>query len=421
MSLADTIYVIADWVGLPEPMIVGALRVQRAKNKEVFDFTYDKAWLQSGFAHTIDPKLQLYEGPQFHPHGRTNFGVFLDSSPDRWGRTLMQRREAHRARSKAEHPRTLLESDFLLGVHDLSRSGGLRFATEPSGPFLDNNHDNAAPPFISLRTLEHASLELESKDLNPRQQENLVRILAPGSSLGGARPKASVIDENGHLWIAKFPSSSDRMNIGAWEYLTNRLAELCAIRVPNVRLEKFTSVHHTLLSRRFDRTEVAKRVHFASAMTLLDRTDGDDHSAGVSYLDIAEMMANISSSTEKELEELWRRMLFNVLVSNTDDHLRNHGFLLVDSQWVLSPAYDMNPVAFGTGLQLNISEHDNSLSTELVLNVASYFRLSSDRAQRILRDMVGVVSTWDREAERLGIPRSERLEMSNAFRLSTTD
>lgn len=331
----------------------------------------------------------------------------------------MQRREAIRARSVNESPRTLNDSDFLLGVHDVSRSGALRFSIDPHGPFLDDNDANAAPPFVSLRTSEHASLEWERTDLEPWQQENLARILAPGSSLGGARPKASVVDETGDLWIAKFPSTSDRFDTGAWEYLANRLAERCGIRVANVRLEKYSSKHHTLLSKRFDRTATSQRVHFASAMTLLSRLDGDNHAAGASYLDIANILQN-SSETAHELEELWKRMLFNVLVTNTDDHLRNHGFLLVDANWMLSPAYDVNPVPYGRGLQLNISEHDNSLSIELVLSVAELFRVRADSAQHILSDMLSIVSTWDAEAERLGIARSERHEMSNAFRLSTS-
>lgn len=407
MTLPVTICVYADWVDLYGPQLVGELRVQMLRGKALFDFTYHPEWLRSGNAVAIDPDLQLFEGAQFVPSGRQNFDAFIDSSPDRWGRTIMQRRLG-----------SLHDADYLLGVHDMSRIGGLRFKLEPQSPFLNNDQENAAPPWVELRTLENASLQFERPDLNNAEQHKLLRLLAPGSSLGGARPKASVIDEKGLLWIAKFPSRADNHDVAAWEYLVNHLARMCGISIPEIRLEKFGSDHHTMLSRRFDRTESGERIHMASAMTMLGRVDGDGHATAVSYLDIAEFITHHSNKTTEQLEELWRRILFNVLVSNTDDHLRNHSFLLVNNAWELSPVYDVNPVAHGNGLQLNISETDNALDPELVMSVAGNFRIGPERAVEIFQHMKSAVSTWEIEAIKIGISRNERNLMQGAFRLA---
>ncbi len=327
----STIYVYADWLGLPQCTPMGILTAKRIRGKEIFSFEYLKSWLQNETALFIDPNLGLFQGQQYLPEDKPNFGMFLDSSPDRWGRMLMRRREALCARTENRTAYLLSESDYLLGVFDGHRMGGLRFKTDLQGEFLDNNKALASPPFTSLRDLEYASLqlELEGADTNPQYARWINMLILPGSSLGGARPKASVLDENNHLWIAKFPSNSDEKDCGAWEFVLNRLALSCGIHVPEAKIMHLSGKHHTYLSKRFDRTVKGERIHYASAMTLLGYNDDADYMDGVSYLELAEFIARYGASVISDLEQLWRRILFNILVSNTDDHLRNHGFFII--------------------------------------------------------------------------------------------
>jgi serine/threonine-protein kinase HipA len=417
MSASQTIHVVADWIGLGGPVRVGELNVHAARGKETFSFAYDSSWLRRKSAVVIDPDLQLFSGPQYVSAGRSMFGVFMDSAPDRWGRTIMQQRASYLARQQGVEPGRMLDSDFLLGVHDAGRFGGLRFQLSPDGPFLDDNDAYAAPPLTSLRKLQEVSLSYERDDADEHELARLLQLLAPGSSLGGARPKASVIDPDGNLWIAKFPSRSDSWNVAAWEYLVTKLAERCGINAPTVQLERFGTGHSTLLSMRFDRAGNGGRIHAASAMTLLGRQDGDDHTTGVSYLDLADFIIRHCSNVSQQLEELWKRILLNVLIANTDDHLRNHSFLLgPDGTWQLAPVYDINPVPFGAGLRLNISETDNQLDRALVEAVAPSFRVSSIRAKELIAHMTSIVSTWSDEAKKIGIPRQEILQMHQAFR-----
>ena len=279
----------------------------------------------------------------------------------------MRRREAQVARTEGREERRLLESDYLLGVHDGHRMGALRFRVD--GVFLDDNDELAAPPWTSLRELEHASLQLEREDVDedPEYGRWLRMLIAPGGSLGGARPKASVLDEIGRLWIAKFPSRKDEDDVGAWEGVTHALAERAGVTTPSATVRQFASEHRCFLSRRFDRTSSGARLHFASAMTLLERNDGDGADEGATYLELADLLIRRGARTGADLEQLWRRIVFYVCVSNTDDHLRNHGFMLDKDGWVLSPAYDVNPNPHRWGLTLNISESDNAQDLDLTL------------------------------------------------------
>lgn len=416
------IEVYAHWVGLSQPALVGLLHAMPSRGKEIFSFEYNHDWLQNHQAHALDPSLQLFQGLQYAPQSQENFGVFLDSSPDRWGRFLMKRREAQRAREEKRDVHKLLESDYLLGVYDEHRMGALRFRTDPEGPFLDNNKERASPPWASLRELEHASLELEKDDAenNPNYSKWLQMLIAAGGSLGGARPKASVIDEHKHLWIAKFPSSHDDMDVGAWEMVAYKLALHAKITISEAQIDQFNNRHHTFLSKRFDRTNSGQRIHFASAMTLLQRSDGDDSSSGASYLEIAEFIIQQGAQPAQDLEQLWRRIVFFICVSNVDDHLRNHGFILQPSGWILSPAFDINPVAHGDGLKLNISEFDNSQDLELAKEVAAYFRINSKKADAIIQEVVCTVKHWRHVATSLGISVKEQNDMAQAFRISAS-
>lgn len=412
------IWVYADWKPMEVPYLIGKLFSQRVRGKEIFSFEYNETWLNASQAKLyLDPNLGLYKGKQYLPEGKNNFGIFLDSAPDRWGRLLMRRREAWQTKLEGREERTLFESDYLLGVFDGHRMGGLRFKLEQDGAFLNNHKKMATPPWTSLRELEYASLQLEKEDAinDPEYTKWLSMLIDPGSSLGGARPKASVLDEKGNLWIAKFPSSKDDKNTGAWEMVLHELAKVCGIHVPDARLLQFSGKHHTFLSKRFDRIK-DKRIHFASAMTLLGYQDGADFHDGLSYLDIVAFIIQQGALVKADLEQLWRRVVFNILVSNTDDHLRNHGFILTNNGWQLSPAYDMNPNEMGSGLTLNISENSNEQDISLALETAKHYKLKKDEAIKILNDMQLEIAKWRTVAKKMGISSGEIEQTKRAFR-----
>ena len=412
------IQVFADWGTMSEPQLMGLLSATQIRGKEIFAFEYDKKWLKSNQdKHSLDPDLNLYGGQQFLNDTKSNFGIFMDSSPDRWGRLLMRRREAAMARLEGRKEQLLFETDYLLGVYDQHRMGAIRFKIDIEGNFLSDNKAMAAPPFTSLRELEQASLSLEKEDSidNPNYLKWLNMLIAPGSSLGGARPKASVMDAKNNLWIAKFPSNFDDRDTGAWEMVVNDLAQKSSIQMSEAMIQKFSGRHHTYLTKRFDRTLTNKRIHFASAMTLLGHSDGTDYQDGASYLHLAEFIMRNGANVESDLEQLWRRIVFNICVSNTDDHLRNHGFLLTNQGWILSPAYDINPIETGIGLKLNISENDNALNLDLSLEVAPFFRVSQPKAKRITEEIKEVVSTWQMVANKYKIGRNEQEMISRAF------
>jgi serine/threonine-protein kinase HipA len=411
------ILVYADWDGLATPTKMGVLTASSLRGKEVFTFRYDSSWLASNNPMHIDPNLNFYSGPQYLQDDKPNFGLFLDSSPDRWGRVLMKRREALLARLEDRPIQVLKESDYLLGVNDETRMGALRLKLGENEPFLAHEPNLEVPPFTSIRTLEEASLQIEEDDFFEKKDARkwLQILITPGSSLGGARPKANVRDPKGHLWIAKFPSKNDEWDIGAWEYIVNRLAKKAGINTTNAMARKFSQRQHTYLSCRFDRTTNGKRIHFASAMTLLGYKDGYDHHEGGTYLEILELLERFSAKPNDDIRELWRRIVFSVLVSNTDDHLRNHGFLLTKTGWRLSPAYDINPNPQGSGLSLNISDTDNSLSLELCLEMAPFFRWQQEPALAYIKEASQIVSEWSNIAKERGISRAEQLLMSNAF------
>jgi serine/threonine-protein kinase HipA len=419
-----TIAVYADWDGLAAPLRLGLLRARHGAGRELFEFEFDDDALTHPAVLNLylDPRLGLFKGRQHPPQGNETFGMFADASPDRWGRMLMRRRlEREQRAGRVSNAVRLHESDYLLGVHDTFRVGALRFRLNDTGDFLDNRHNVTTPPFVQLRALEAASLALERDEDNTAAAGDdwLRMLIAPGGSLGGARPKASVVDPAGHLWIAKFPSVRDETNIGAWELVAQTLARSCGLRVPEGLARRFANRHHTFLVKRFDRTEDGRRLHFASAMTLTDHTDGDDASTGVSYLEIARVLIDHGAQTDADLCELWSRIVFNILVSNTDDHLRNHGFILVPGRgWRLSEAYDVNPVPESQGLKLNISEADNALDLDLARSVAPYFRVGLKAANGIIERSQLVVKQWHKIADQLGIPAREQERMASAFHLA---
>lgn len=413
MSLKIEIYVYADWKGMQEPKIIGILSAQQAKGKKAFSFEYDKDWLKSGQKFLLDPDIQLYGGSQY-PNQKENFGIFLDSMPDTWGRTLMKRREAQVARENNVKPKTLYDIDFLLGVYDESRMGALRFKTDPEGDFLDNNKTASTPPWSSIRELQNAAANFENDDENDEVKKWLSVLMAPGSSLGGARPKANVLDADKSLWIAKFPSKTDTTDKAAWEFLAYQLAINAGIEMTPCRIEKIMGNYHTFFTKRFDR-ENGERIHFASAMTMTANNEDIIRDNPASYLDIAEFISNYGANIEANLRQLWRRIIFNIAISNTDDHLRNHGFILTKEGWILSPAYDLNPSIEKDGLSLNIDTHNNDLDFELAKSVGEYFRLNKHQMETIIQEVLQTTSNWKTIAKEIGISRSEQELMEKAF------
>ena len=408
-----TIFVYDDF-STDQPVLMGSLYVNVIKGGESYSFEYDKGWLKkTGLTLTLDPELMPYSGRQY-PTGKNIFGLFADASPDRWGRVLMNKRERILVEKEGRKPSKLYDSDYLLGVYDETRMGGIRFKVNPEGPFLSDDKETAAPPWATLRTLEEASRNFEN-DETGLTEKWLNQLIKPGSSLGGARPKATVVDTKDQLWIAKFPSKNDENDTGAWEIVAHDLAALCGLNVPEAKLEKFSPLGSTFLIKRFDRLG-SKRVHFASAMTLLVKKDGASAADGSSYLDIAAFIKSYGAQPKKDLIELWKRIVFNMAVTNTDDHLRNHAFILTDKGWILSPLYDVNPVPYGDELSLNVDEDDNSISIDLAVQTAVKFGISKSDAEAVAEDILQIVrDNWERTAAGYALTRRQIEEMRPAF------
>jgi len=393
-----------------KPQLVGRLWAHVRKNKESASFEYDRMWLENPVRFSLDPALQVGPGA-FHTAADTPmFGAIGDSAPDRWGRALMRRAERRRAERAGTAPRSLQEIDFLLLVDDEARQGALRFAVKEGGPFLREEEVKRIPPLVELpELLSAAEHVVEDKDT----EEDLRLLIAPGSSLGGARPKASVIEKDGQLTIAKFPRRDDDYNTVAWEAAALALAAKAGIPVPESRVET-VSDKQVILLRRFDRDKTV-RIPFLSAMSMLGAKDRDTRS----YLEIVDALRQHGAAAEEDMEQLWRRIVFSILISNTDDHLRNHGFLYAgQSGWRLSPAYDLNPVPVDVKpriLTTAINEDDGTASLDLAMSVAEYFELEKAKAKTIATQVGKAVSTWRDEAAKHGIGKSEIERMASAF------
>ncbi len=407
------IYVYDDF-SFNTPVLLGNLYVSVIKGGESYSFEYDEDWLKKNpFSVGLDPELMAFRGRQF-PSGKKIFGLFADASPDRWGRVLMNRRERMLAEKDGRKPRKLYDSDYLLGVYDRTRMGGIRFKEDPDGPFMSDDKETAVPPWAQLRILEEASRNFE-KNESGLSEKWLNQLIRPGSSLGGARPKATVVDTKGQLWIAKFPSKNDENDTGAWEKVVHDLARLCGLNVPESRLEKFSRLGSTFLVKRFDR-DGERRVHFASAMTLLGKTDGASAADGTSYLDIAGFIKANGAKPKSDLAELWKRIVFNMAVTNTDDHLRNHAFLLTKKGWILSPLYDVNPVPYGDELSLLVDEEDNRISIDLAVRIAPRFGIPETEAKNCAKELTTIVkNNWVAFASKYGLSRGQIEEMRPAF------
>ena len=391
---------------------VGALSHDRGTLR----FAYDSAWLKNPQAFALDPDLSLGDGSYFPNAEAGNFRVFDDSAPDRWGQTLMKRREALAAKDEGRKPRTLYAWDFLLGVEDVSRQGALRYRRPGEDAFLA--HETlTVPPAASLRELEIVAREITAKRIDDLKalRHWLKVLVAPGASLGGARPKASFAETNGSLWIAKFPARDDTRDVGAWEALAQQLAARVGIEVPTSELRRFSGEYHTFCVQRFDRLGVRRRF-YASAMALLRK----DQSEGTSYLELAEFLhaRGAKDYIEADLEQLFRRVAYNVAIGNRDDHLRNHGFLLTPTGWRLAPAFDLNPSTERADHVLNIDESDNRPSLPTVIETSEWYVGSKDRGRRIVTEVLHETRRWRQAAQALRIARADIELTATAFAAS---
>ncbi|MBV6304625.1 type II toxin-antitoxin system HipA family toxin [Candidimonas humi] len=376
-------------------------------------FHYERDWLQDPRAFALDPDLSLDEHPFFPKPELGNFGVFLDSSPDRWGQTLMKRRETLQAKDEQRSPRTLYAWDFLIGVQDLTRQGALRFRRPGTEAFL-GDEKMAAPPVTTLRELEAVAYQLSNRRIDDLDalRKWLAVLVAPGASLGGARPKANFTETDGSLWIGKFPARDDDRDVGAWEYVVHQLAQEAGIDVPPAKLIKLNNDFHTFCVQRFDRANSSRRF-YASAMTLLRKTQSE----GTSYLELAQFIRaqGDAEHADADLEQLFRRVAFNVTVGNRDDHLRNHGFVLGKTGWRLAPAFDVNPNIDKAEHVLNIDDVDNRPSLETVLSTAAFYGLADVQARQIVNGIVVVVDRWQDAARQMRISGADIDLTAGAF------
>lgn len=402
------IYVYADFDWLKTAVLVGELGYESLRGTDSYSFCYDHNWLRQYSDLYLSADINNYTGLQFTQPDRDIFGCFGDALPDRWGRLLLNRREQIRAQEEKRPVRKLSSYDYLLGIDDYSRMGGFRFKESPDGEFINCDATLRIPPLTDIQVLVAASMEVEKseeRNLLP-DKKWLLQLVHPGTSLGGARPKAGVLNEEGELCVAKFPSRNDEYDIGLWEHLSHLLAKEAGVEAAETRAITAGEKYHTLLSKRFDRTTDGHRRHFASAMTLLGLTDGCNAQTGNGYLDIVDFILQHCCNVEANLRQLYRRVAFSIAIGNSDDHFRNHGFLLTPKGWTLAPAYDLNPT-FNDHQSLLINATTNRSDLQLLLASSEEYMISKEEATRIIEEVKDGVSQWRSMATRIGIAKRE--------------
>lgn len=408
--------VYADFDWLKEIELIGELSYESLRGSDSYAFQFNDEWLKRYGNLFISADLNNYKGLQYTQLEKDIFGCSSDALPDRWGRTLLNRREQILATEEKRPVRRLSSFDYLLGIDDSSRMGGFRFKKTPDGDFINSSNTLRIPPLTSIRELIHASREIEKSEEGNKLPDKkwLTQLVQPGSSLGGARPKASVVDTDKVLYVAKFPSRKDDYNAGLWEHFCHLLAKKAGINAASTQVISTSDKYHTLLSRRFDRTDDGRRIHFASAMTLLGLSDGTNASTGNGYLDIVDFILQNCTEVNKNLQELYRRVAFNICIGNSDDHFRNHGFLLTAKGWTLSPAYDMNPT-LNEYQSLLISNSSSKADLAILSDACEDYMLPQDVATKIISEVVAAVKGWKALATKLGIANSEMDLFGNTF------
>ena len=403
-----TLYVYADFDWLDEPMLVGELGYESLRGSDSYAFKFDNDWLRQYGSLFLSADINNYPGQQYTQPGRDIFGCFSDALPDRWGRLLLNRREQILAAEERRPIRRLSSFDYLIGIDDFSRMGGFRFKTIPDGDFINCDSHLRIPPLADLRSLVAASMEIEKSEEQNRLPEMkwIQQLVHPGSSLGGARPKAGVRGTDGCLYVAKFPSRNDDYDVSLWEHLSHLLAKKAGVNAAETSVISTGEKYHALLSKRFDRTADGRRIHFASAMTLLGLTDGSNAQTGNGYLDIVDFILQNCCDVENNLRQLYRRVAFNIAIGNTDDHFRNHGFLLTPKGWTLSPAYDMNPTT-NEYQSLLINSSTNKSDLNLLLGSSEEYMIDKDEASKIIQEVTNAIKGWRGMAASLGIAKRE--------------
>lgn len=415
----ERLLVFADFDWLDKPELVGELCYEKLRGSDSYAFQYDEHWLKGHAEVKLSEDINNYPSMQYTQPGQDVFGCFSDALPDRWGRTMLKRREQILASEEKRAVRSLSSFDYLMGIDDFSRMGGFRFKKELEGEFINVSASLKIPPLSELKDLLHASREIEkSEEANVLPEKKwIAQLIQPGSSLGGARPKASVLDEKGNLCIAKFPSRKDDYDTGLWEHFSHLLAQKAGIEVAQTKVLGGLGKYHTFLSRRFDRKDEAKRVHFASSMSLLGLKDGDNAQGGYGYLDMVDFILQGCCDVEQNLQELYRRVAFNMCIGNSDDHFRNHGFLLTQKGWTLSPAYDMNPT-LNEYQSLLVNESSNKADISVLLDSCESYLIKKEIAANIIQEVQTAVSGWESLAVQLQIPVREMTLFKDRFKLN---
>lgn len=413
--------VYADLHWLHTPALVGELSYESLRGADSYGFSFAPTWLQTQRDLFLSADLNNYTGMQYTAADRDIFGCFSDALPDRWGRTLLNRREQLQAQEQRRPLRRLSSFDYLLGIDDYSRMGAFRFKETPDSDFINSDPALKIPPLTDIRTLEAAGSAIEQSEAHNALPEKkwIAQLIQPGTSLGGARPKASVTDLDGALCVAKFPSRKDDYDVELWEHLCHLLARKAGIEVADTKVLKAIGPYHTLISRRFDRTADGRRIHFASAMTLLGLQDGNNAADGHGYLDLVDFIVQHCTAVESNLRELYRRVAFYICVGNSDDHFRNHGFLLTPKGWTLSPAYDINPT-LNSSQSLLISSVSNQAAFSQLRAAAEDYLLTRETADAILAEVQAALVDWSTLAAQIGIPRREIAQFADRWQLAQT-
>ena len=415
----ERLLVFADFDWLDKPELVGELCYEKLRGSDSYAFQYDEHWLKGHAEVKLSEDINNYPGMQYTQPGQDVFGCFSDALPDRWGRTMLKRREQILASEEKRAVRSLSSFDYLMGIDDFSRMGGFRFKKELEGEFINVSASLKIPPLTELKDLLHASREIEkSEEANVLPEKKwIAQLIQPGSSLGGARPKASVLDEKGNLCIAKFPSRKDDYDAGLWEHFSHLLAQKAGIEVAQTKVLGGLGKYHTFFFFFFDRKDEAKRVHFASSMSLLGLKDGDNAQGGYGYLDMVDFILQGCCDVEQNLQELYRRVAFNMCIGNSDDHFRNHGFLLTQKGWTLSPAYDMNPT-LNEYQSLLVNESSNKADISVLLDSCESYLIKKEIAANIIQEVQTAVSGWESLAVQLQIPVREMTLFKDRFKLN---
>lgn len=410
------LYVYADFDWFNDIELIGELGYESLRGSDSYSFKFADSWIKKYNSIQLSNDLNNYPGIQYTQPNKDIFGCFADALPDRWGRTLLLRREQILAQEDNRPIKRLSSFDFLVGIDDFSRMGAFRFKETLDGEFINTTNSLRIPPLTDLRELIAASREIEKSENanNLPEKKWITQLVQPGSSLGGARPKANVVDTDKNVYVAKFPSLKDDYDAGLWEHFCHLLAKNAGINTADTKVLAVNEKHHTLLSKRFDRTAEGKRIHFASAMTLLGLNDGDNATTGHGYLDIVDFILSSCTDVDANLCELFRRVAFNICIGNTDDHFRNHGFLLTAKGWTLSPAYDMNPT-LNSHQSLLINSKTNVSDLSVLVNSCDEYMLTAQVAKNIINEVVDAIKDWRIIANKIGISKREISLFENVF------